>query len=83
MKTVLLLALFITGCTHTNTVHVVDTTVTDALKQDVARLSYMIANDFCFATYGVCLGKGERKDCFETHEKCVVNVYNTWKDLIK
>jgi hypothetical protein len=82
---IILLALALSGCMHTRTLVVEDKTVTDKLQQDVIRLSYMIAHDSCDSIYGICLGEGKKskKDCSEAHEKCVVNVYNEWKDLIK
>jgi hypothetical protein len=84
---VLLLALLLTGCMTTLKVtetSPVDTTETDKLKNSITRLSYLIDNDMCFTQYAVCLGekKRERDACFKTHEQCVVNVYNTWKELL-
>ena len=84
---ILLLAFLMTGCMTTLKIAEqapADTTETDNLKKSISRLSYLIDNDMCFTTYAVCLGekKRDKEACFKTHEQCVVNVYNTWKELL-
>lgn len=82
---VILLAFALSGCMHTRSIVMQDKAAIDKLNQDVIRLSYMIAHDSCDSMYGICLGeeKKSKKDCSAAHQQCIVNVYETWRDLLK
>lgn len=56
-----------------------------AVNKKFTQMEYFIEHDKCFISYGICLGeaKHSKKECWATHERCVILTHQKWKDFLK
>lgn len=83
----LFLTLLLTSCVTSKVQPVEDSKAIKIakLEQSITRLSYLIDDNMCHIQYGVCLGEKRKtdKECRDTKQQCIINVYNLWKKLLE
>ncbi len=84
MKYLLLLTLV--GCATAPKKRESDPEMTmEDVRRKLNQHDYFIDHDKCFISYAVCLGEKKKTDkqCWTTHENCVVSIYRQYKDVDK